>query len=127
MHIVRLRFKQLHLETTSIDGCTDSYHKSITVFRVDTEEQHPMSSLKVFPNPVSKDGDVINIHYQFEGSKDLTIEIFNTLGQRLYEKHLPQATNLAQQIDLSAYTGGVYFVKVTADNTFITKRIIVNK
>ncbi|HRE79206.1 MAG TPA: S8 family peptidase [Flavobacterium sp.] len=71
----------------------------------------------VFPNPVQN-------QLKFLTHQDLSemasVEIFNTLGQSVFQAKMPQD----KQLDVSTLSGGVYFVKVSDGNQSATKKII---
>jgi ligand-binding sensor domain-containing protein len=76
------------------------------------------NSFTVYPNPAS---DIININtiYNF---KEHTIELYNNLGQKVYQNNLEAGQN-SIQIPLNNISNGVYIVKY--NNT--SKKILVNK
>ena len=73
--------------------------------------------LSVYPNPVN---DVINI----SSEEPLNwISITNNLGQELYNA---KVISLETQIDMSAYSNGIYFIKVFIAGKTLTKKFIKN-
>lgn len=80
------------------------------------------SSVAVYPNPVEKNLNVVVPH-----DKDVTIQIFNSSGRRVYisnNSHLNG--NSALIVPMSEYTAGVYIVRVSyedyAENFKIVKK-----
>jgi len=70
--------------------------------------------VKVFPNPVST---VLNV--QVEGHSDYTVELFGMDGKQLISiRH--------NQLDLSALSAGIYFIKIP-ELTQKTYKVIVNR
>ena len=73
-----------------------------------------LSNVKLYPNPVV--GDYINI----EGiNTDFETKIFNVLG-----KVVLQSVN-SKTINISNLQSGIYLVELSSENSFITKKIIV--
>lgn len=73
------------------------------------------SAFKFYPNPVK---DILNLSY----IQNITnVEVYNLLGQKVFENTLEANTT---QVDMSDFSSGNYFVKVTADNQTKTIKVI---
>ena len=77
------------------------------------------NAVNIFPNP-AKD----KIQIQSLGFSIQLLEIYNVLGEKVYT-----SSNLKQQvlneIDLSAFQKGIYFVKIDGDSKTFTRKIVV--
>lgn len=71
----------------------------------------------VYPNPVI---NRLTLMYGSEVSPEAKVELYNALGQLVYQSTLSQA----KEIDCSTLMHGFYFVKVTANGKSTTKKII---
>jgi hypothetical protein len=71
----------------------------------------------VYPNPVQNQ---LTLMYGSEVSPEAKVELYNALGQLVYQSTLSQA----KEIDCSTLMHGFYFVKVTANGKSTTKKII---
>lgn len=75
------------------------------------------TEFSVFPNPVQN-------QLTFLTHQDLSamasVEIFNALGQAIFQAKMPQD----KQLDVSILSSGIYFVKVSDGNQSATKKII---
>ena len=74
--------------------------------------------ITVFPNPAS---DKLNIAFSslYKGE----IEIYNNSGQQIFTDSV---NNISQyKIDISNFSAGIYLVKCNYNNSFITKKIII--
>lgn len=71
----------------------------------------------VFPNPVQNQ---LKFLTQQDLSSMTSVEIFNALGQSVFQTKMPQD----KQLDVSNLSSGIYFVKVSAGNQSTTKKII---
>ncbi len=73
----------------------------------------------IFPNPVQN-------QLKFLTNQDLSsmasVEIFNALGQSIFQSKMPHD----KQLDISNLSSGMYFVKVSEGNQSATKKIIKN-
>jgi hypothetical protein len=78
-------------------------------------EEFGINEIKVFPNPTNS---TININ---GNSSIKTIELYDIQGRVLVTKEVnANQTNL----DISGYTNGVYFVKITTDNGVKMEKVI---
>ena len=75
------------------------------------------NSITIYPNPTNSE---VNI-----SSENIinSIEIFNSLGQRVYQEKINSNT---KTIDISSFTNGVYILGVNTENGVIRKKIIKN-
>ena len=77
------------------------------------------SPVNIYPNP-TKGFIIIDIDDDSENA--YSIEVLNIIGQRVYSEKEIMNRNLV--IDLSSYSTGIYFVKISkADQLFIKKII----
>ncbi len=97
--------------TVFVDTCTDVHN-----------HHWDDAAVKIYPNPAR---DKVKIVLKNASSGNLTLELFNTTGQRLYFDIIPLRTDeFMQQIDISSYPKGVYYLKLSATNGLIIKKII---
>jgi hypothetical protein len=80
-----------------------------------TNEIMQMEKIFIYPNP-SK--DLINIQY-FNNSNSKKVKLINGIGQTFIQ-------NNTNQIDVSQYSNGLYFLVVETENSVITNKVIVN-
>jgi len=75
------------------------------------------NSITLYPNPTNSE---VNI-----SSENIinSIEIFNSLGQRVYQSVVNSNT---KTIDISSFTNGVYILGVNTENGVIREKIIKN-
>ena len=80
-----------------------------------------VQNIILYPNP-SK--GIFNLA---TGTNDITvIEVYDVTGKIVWSKKDFEVSNSEIQLDLSAVSQGVYFVKISANNQSIVKRIIKN-
>jgi len=79
--------------------------------------ENSLDGVGLFPNPASTVLNIMN-------AENANIEVYNMLGQVLYTK-----TNISnqEQIQVSSYTQGTYFVKITDGNAVKTSKFLVTK
>ncbi len=102
------------VEVTSAEGCTDASN-CITVNVLGINE-NMSSTISVFPNPTNQ---FVTISMDVATAQ---IELVDAQGKLLQVKTI----STGDQIDLSAYETGVYFLKITTDNGSILERIVKN-
>lgn len=83
---------------------------------LDTQEDHVFIS---YPNPTS--GEFFIKILQQESLEKL--EIYNSVGHLVYKAESTEALN---KVDLSGSAAGMYFVRLTIDNTSYIKKLILN-
>ena len=82
-----------------------------------------INNLDVFPNPSR---DLFSVSFSSEVVQNLEVRIINVIGEVIYSENLQQFVGeYTKQVDLAAYTKGVYFLEVTTDNGVINKKIIL--
>lgn len=77
-----------------------------------------LEKITIYPNPAQ---DLITLRYDDLKISSMTIQIYNVLAQKLKEV---QSTKAIQELTLNFIPAGVYYLKITVDDTSVTKRII---
>jgi len=67
-----------------------------------------LAEVKVYPNPAR---DFTNIEFGSNLNKEVSIKVYNSLGQLVLQKNLNQGASLIK-LDLEAYKSGVYFIEI---------------
>ena len=102
---------------------SQSYHKGSIMIRPVFGDEFDVSvselnnidnEFTLYPNPVN---NIININTEI---KDYTIDIYNQIGV------LVKTVNNTSSIDMSTFSNGIYLVRISTQNGFTTKKIIVN-
>ena len=91
---------------------------------VSVDEVAANASLNVYPNPTS---DILNVNVSLVNAADLSLDVFNALGQRVMSKDFGtmMSGQVVHQLDLSGLESGVYTVNMTAGNEVSTVRVNV--
>lgn len=77
------------------------------------------TEFSVFPNPVQNNLKFLT-HQDLSGTA--VIEIFNALGQSIFQAKMP----IDKQLDVSNLSSGMYFIKISDGNQSATKKIVKN-
>lgn len=79
------------------------------------------AQLNIYPNP-SQDFLTLNMNETF--AQNVKIEIYNVTGELLYTENIEWLDH--SKINISNFSKGVYFLKVTTPNDILTKKIVKN-
>lgn len=81
-----------------------------------------LSELRIFPNPISTD---FTIQAEFPETGNLTLEISNPVGQKLFSQNFKISAGYFQhQIDITQYPEGVYILQLRYDGKQKTVRLV---
>ena len=85
--------------------------------------QNSVSNLQIYPNPNTGTFTVSGTNF----SDDVRIEIFNEMGQVVYNEDVKTKSGiLNQQIALEGHPAEAYMLIIRTENENIIKRIIIN-
>jgi len=89
------------------------------------ETSNAFTGVNIFPNPAK---DFVNVNFTTVEPGTVSIEIYNTLGQRVALEQLGFRTAGANthQINVSSMNHGVYFVKINNGINSIIQKVAVN-
>ena len=80
-------------------------------------------NLSIFPNPTEA---LINIKFSIENNQNVTLRLFNNIGEVLYEDNLQQFIGeYVKSINLEQYNKAIYFLEIETDDGVITKKLIL--
>jgi len=81
--------------------------------------------LNASPNP-SK--GLMNISFEVSVRKDLDLEIYNSLGQKVYQESHPNFIGkYNQRVDLSGFGSDLYVLKIRHNNKTYFKKLLIEK
>lgn len=81
--------------------------------------------IDVYPNP---NNGQFSINFRDLGNEDVTIEVYNLQGQRVYNSATSLTSgNTYETVDITSNANGTYLVKMTVGNDVLTKTITLNK
>jgi hypothetical protein len=66
------------------------------------------------------------INAEFSHKNTVFMELFNSLGQKIYEQDLGSHSNLKSNIEIEGLTKGVYILKISSNNDYVTVKLLVN-
>ena len=84
---------------------------------------NPMTSTRVYPNPAN---DVLNIEVSASQASEMSISIFNIMGQNVMNQSVSLTTGMnTRPVNISELNSGIYFVTVKANGFENTMKFIV--
>lgn len=91
---------------------------------VATEDLDLENEILVYPNP--SEGQFF-INGNLGKSQDVELRVYNVIGQLILRKNVENVSILNEEIDLSNWENGNYFVRIQLENgEFVTKKILKN-
>ena len=82
--------------------------------------------LSIFPNPCI---DIANLHFEFDQRMEMTMEIYNSNGQKVFYKNFGPVSAGKNEVSVvvSKLNSGLYFVRINNEENTYTQRLIVQK
>lgn len=102
-------------DSYAVDTCSN-FGSRITTKPTKTAQIVDFSDFKMYPNPSDGNFSIDN------SDKAFTIEIYNILGQKVFERKNADGSNLS----VTNHNKGVYLVKITDDSKSLIKKLIIN-
>ena len=112
--IGRVRFENRSENRNSI------YIDNINIYKVSDK-----LSVKPYPNP-ARVGEGLNVEILFEGEENITIQMYDMLGQKLLETTETGQTSQIRQINVDGLSRGIYILKISVKGQSVTKKVLVN-
>ncbi len=107
---------------TAGNGCDNTAQQPIVVSPCTAIDEFADGMMSIYPNPTTG-SFVLRVNY----SCNLSVNIVNLLGERIYKQELRANGKLLETIDLSGYQDGIYFVTLRTDNrTFVKKLKLIS-
>jgi len=88
----------------------------------DAENQELMNSLIVYPNPSH---DRFTAAVSFNVPTDLSLELVSLRGQVVYRNEIAAAYSVREEIDISGFAQGIYYLRVNNGKELQIRKVIV--
>jgi len=116
----------IHVVAFLMDTNNDDIMNAISSdlpMEVSNDNLYNQNLVKIFPNPFS---DVSTINIELENPAEVTIEVYNAVGQMMGREQFGQLAG-EQNIPLNGSTlaEGMYFVHIIVNDQIVTKRISI--
>ena len=96
---------------TELSSCVDFTTLDADTFKLNT--------IKIYPNPASS---TLNIEHSL--NDDITFELFSITGKKIFEHVL---TEKRTELNVSQFSQGPYFLRVTQDKKVLSQKIVIGK
>ncbi len=108
----------------TINACgTDSSSQTITITNAAINEINFLKDFTVYPNPANES---VTISLTSETSTKANLFIFDLIGKAVYNEALNiNTTEYYHKIDIGKLGKGIYFITLKANNTTISRKLIV--
>jgi len=106
---------------TDNNGCSvkDSvYIRNIT----GTGSLENMAHISIYPNPVS---NYLYININLEVRQSLMLDIIDQNGKTIFRKNLSDMNVYSEDIDVSGYPKGLYYVRIKSEDDMVTQKVVV--
>jgi len=78
--------------------------------------------IRIYPNPSN---GIFNLFIE-KGTKNIDVSIFNLHGQKVYnEKILSKTGSITKELDLSGFSKGLYYIRLTTENVTQVEKVII--
>ncbi|PKP47873.1 MAG: hypothetical protein CVT92_16600 [Bacteroidetes bacterium HGW-Bacteroidetes-1] len=90
------------------------------------EEQNQIAAFNLYPNPANSK---VNISLDILSDSEVSVSIYNIMGSLVKNENFGRLSNGMQNksIDVTDLSEGVYLMKVTANKSQITQKVLINK
>lgn len=86
-------------------------------------DEENISQFNIFPNPSN---GILGITFNADEKSDYKLEVFNTLGQKIYAETLNGFSGAySKQLDVQTYGKGLYLITISDNAVKLTKRAVV--
>lgn len=99
-------------------GCEGTFNRIVS----STTNPRELRGVELFPNPTQQ---ISQLQLQFDTPMDAQIQLFNAIGQPVFERQERNVQQTSLDINLTGKPAGLYFVRVTADGKSTTKRLML--
>lgn len=117
---VRAVYNNSMVPCNSAFGEVEDYTVNIKTITSVSKEKLVQQKLKVYPNPTSS---ILNIELLEFANKPAVLHIYNVKGDLIYKEQL--GFEKSTKITTSSYIPGLYFIKVTNENTATFNKFVV--
>ncbi len=104
---------------TDANNCSQT--GSVTLVPTSIKEVKGIAQVKVYPNPANAK---LNIAVELTEAQDISVEIFNSIGQQMFAKQYHNYETLSETVDISSFAQGVYMVRIKANESIRTIRLV---
>lgn len=117
--ITNLGIGSYSVTVTDANNCQST--GSVTLVGTSIKNVKGITLVKVYPNPANAK---LNVVVELTDAQNINVEIFNSIGQQMWQKEYSNYNTLTETIDISSFAQGVYMVRIKANESIKTIRLI---
>ncbi|MFK8007396.1 MAG: PKD domain-containing protein [Saprospiraceae bacterium] len=97
-----------------------TFETTVNITITSLENPNDWNRISIFPNPTN---DFLRIDFGKKQNNENSIQIINSLGQMVFSK---KVESVIEEINVSDFPKGIYFIKIINGKSDFVKRIVVN-
>jgi PKD repeat protein len=116
---------KITLITRDTLGCIDSLSRTLIVIDkpvITGGDSNTNYQILVYPNPAS---DYLNTYIELQTSDEVSIRIYNSLGQELITSPKEQVTKKRFIFDVRTLPKGIYYVQIIMSDKVVSKKVVL--
>ncbi len=121
-HVMRIRS---NWQESSADPCDAFDYGETEDYKVIIAASDTVQTIDALDFEVINAGNNLLIRAEDVLAKDMNVDIYNGIGQKLYSYSNPVGQKLNLEIPIAGYAGGVYYVRVSNGKTKKVKQFLV--
>lgn len=102
-------------------GCMDSITVAVGVLSTTISDIPIISSLTIYPNPTAQSAQ---LDLQLNTPTDITIDVFNVVGQPIHTFELPATSVVRQDIGIGSLPKGIYWIRIRVGERYVDRKIL---
>ncbi len=106
--------------------CSDTSYKTVYVVKepeVSKENWKSLQNLIVYPNP---NNGQFTLLADFTQSNNVQLELFNAIGQKVYNQEIGEVMNLKSNIEVQNLSSGVYHLKLSSKDGYAIVKLFIH-
>jgi Secretion system C-terminal sorting domain len=120
----QLPFAATQSDKEKAQALTDAADEKAQKLAQEKRANPDVKGWQLSPNPANTEA---LLQFNFDTSLSLTVDIFNAAGQMVTNYNLPNTPSGTLEIDVSAWSSGVYSVRVTRGDVQEVKQLVVQR
>lgn len=110
---------------TDLTGCVAEVVQTVTVAGTTSiNKLDDLNGVEIFPNPAN---DFINVSFDFNESRDLTIRLTNTIGQVVRTQSMSDMVQGTLTLNVADLSEGIYLVQLTDGTEQAVQKIFIER
>lgn len=109
---------------TDLVGCSDVLRIAVGDVTIGITAPANNINFDVYPNPTA--GSVY-VNGKLEKADQVTLEVYNAIGEVVLTEDLGHIATISGSIDMSKFSNGIYFIRLTAGDRTSMNRVVLEK